>query len=102
MRVRIGPTDLERVEHDDVDPRVVDVDSGTIVLVDLVHLPRVASVLTWERYDLALQAPVGDISPYTQMLAEPSRPDFALLFAAEGTAFDGDGAYLLKSLTHQH
>lgn len=60
---------------------------------------HVASVLTWERFDLALQAPVGDISPFTLMLAERSRPDFALLFADAETPFDGDGAYVLKSLT---
>ena len=95
--IQLRPADLERVADSRSDSRVVDVDSGTIVFVDLAHLPDVATVFTWERYDQALRAPRDDFSGFNAMLPNPQRPAFAVLSGNVGTAFEGDGAYKLKT-----
>jgi hypothetical protein len=95
--IQLRHADLERVASSRPDPRVVDVDSGTIVFVDLAYLPDVAAVFTWERYDRALQGPPGDFSAFKAMLPNSQRPAFALLSGSVDTAFKGDGAYRLKA-----
>src|SRR5687768_17039648 len=39
---------------------VFQIDSGTVVVIDLSALAPVANTLTWDRYDDLLQSPVGD------------------------------------------
>jgi hypothetical protein len=95
--IELRPADLERAAGSGSDSRVVDVDSGSIVFVDLAYLPDVAAAFTWERYDRALRAPRDDFSAFTAMLPNPQRPAFALLSGTVGTAFAGDGTYRLKT-----
>ena len=92
-RVDLGH--FERAD-DSPDPRTVDIDSGTMVLADLVHLARVARVLTWERYDNALQAPPGDDTAFAEMRTDVGGSYFALISASADGPFDGDGAFRFR------
>ena len=92
---RVSVADFERAD-DSPDPGTVDIDSGTMVLADLAHLARVAQVLTWKRYDLALRAPSGDDTAFMAMRSELGGPFCAVLSASGDTAFDGDGAFRLR------
>jgi hypothetical protein len=94
---RVALTDFICVKGSAEDAGVVDVDSGTIVLTDLAHLARVARSFTWDRYDLALQAPPEDDVIFREIEAEVGGPFFALLMGAAGTPFDGDGAFRLRN-----
>lgn len=91
----VSLSDFEKAD-DSVDPRTVAVDSGTVVLADLPHLARLAQVLTWERYDRALQAPAGDDTAFREIQAEVGGPFFALISGSVDAAFDGDGAFRLR------
>jgi hypothetical protein len=93
----VSRNDFEAIEGSEADERVVDVDSGTIVLADLAHLARVARVLTWERYDRALQAQPGDDSAFRTMERELGGPFFAIVTGSVDSSFQGDGAYRLRS-----
>jgi hypothetical protein len=102
---RIPPGDGHRVQVtlDDFDaagemtgPEIVDIDSGAMILADLDSLPRLASVLTWDRYDWMLQAPLGDTSREAELTAEVGRPCFALIGGEADRAFAGDGAYRFR------
>jgi hypothetical protein len=77
-------------------PGIVDVDSGAMIVADLDGLPRLASVLTWDRYDWLLQAPLGDTSRERDMTADTGGPSFALFSGEAGRAFAGDGAYRFR------
>jgi hypothetical protein len=92
-RFRLAPGALLEGGEDD-DPRVFEVDSGTVVVVELRRLPEVAQVLTWDRYDWYLQSPVGDSSRWEEIVAEVGTLYFALLDDDE--TFDGDGRYRLR------
>lgn len=74
-------------------PEVVDIDSGTMIVADLDALPRLAAVLTWDRYDWMLQAPLGDRSREQGLTTEVGGPCFALVSGDTDRAFGGDGAY---------
>ena len=71
-------------------------DSAAIVAVDINKLHELARILTWERYDFALQSPLGDDSRFLAMVDELGGPFFGLLNATDGTSFDGDGSYRIR------
>jgi hypothetical protein len=77
-------------------PAVVDVDSGVVIVADLERLARIAAVLTWDRYDWLLQAPLGDVSRDQAITSEIGGPCFALIGGDASRAFAGDGAYRLR------
>ena len=89
--------DFEPAGATDRDARIADVDSGALVVADLAHLARVASVLTWERYDKALQAPQGDYAEFQAVQRDLGRSFFAILHGSVGRGFEGDGAYRLRA-----
>jgi hypothetical protein len=95
QRVELTLDDFEAV-GEMTGPAIVDVDSGALVAADLDALPRLASVLTWDRYDWLLQAPPGDTSRERQVTADAGGPCFALIGGDADRAFAGDGAYRLR------
>lgn len=95
---RLSASDLEAVDDDArPDANVCATDTGAIIVVDVNKLADVARVLTWERYDLALQSPLGDDSAFLALVDELGGPFFGLLSSAEDTPFKGDGCYRLRS-----
>lgn len=76
-------------------PGVFDVDSGTVVVIDLSALARVAQALTWDRCDELLQAESGNYSVLEAINAEVGRPAFALISADAESRFSGDGSFQL-------
>ena len=93
---RVAASDLEVFDDEVPDSGVCDVDSAAIVVVDIGKLDELARILTWERYDFALQSPLEDDSRFLALVDELGGPCFGLLNPAEGTAFDGDGSYKLR------
>lgn len=91
---RVARSDFEKTEDKDK-PGVVEIDSGTVILADLSCLARLAQVLTWERYDEALQAPIGDNSRLEAIRAEVGGPFFVWISGDASTPFSGDGAFRL-------
>jgi len=79
------------------DDGVFDVDSGTVVLIDLALLSVVARALTWDRYDEFLRSPAGDFSILEAINAEVGREGFAVVFSDSNHSFSGDGAFRLLS-----
>lgn len=94
---RIANEDLESADSNQADVGVFEIDTGTLILVDLGCLPRLAQILTWERYDRALQSPVGDDSSWLRFTEELGGPFFGILRSDINTPFRGDGAYRIKS-----
>jgi hypothetical protein len=94
---RIANDDLETVDSDQGDVGAFDIDTGTLILVDLSYLARLAQILTWEKYDLALQSPVGDDSCWLRVVEELGGPFFGILFSDINTPFSGDGTYRIMS-----
>lgn len=90
---------LDDFEHvgEATGPAIVDIDTGTMVIADLGCLPRVAAVLTWDRYDWMLQAPLGDTSRERQITHEAGGACFAIISGDADRAFAGDGAYRLRA-----
>jgi hypothetical protein len=93
----IGPDSFEAADLDSADPGVFDIDSGTVVIVDLSALAAVAHHFTWDRYDALLQLPVGDYSILEEVNAEVGGPRFAVVSASEAGSFNGDGAFRLRA-----
>lgn len=81
--------------EDSTDAGVFDVDSGTVVLIDLTLLEAVTKSLTWDRYDKLLQSPLEDESLLDAINAEVGRPGFAIISADADSPFSGDGAFHL-------
>jgi len=79
------------------DPGAFDVDSGAVVLVDLSLLGPVAQVVTWDRYDELLRAPLDDYSLLDKINAELGRPGFAVIGAEAASPFSGDGTFRLAA-----
>jgi hypothetical protein len=105
--LRIGVHEIQgftpgryRVDRDDIEPTpgkgadIVDVDSGAIVVTGLDCLAKLASVLTWERYDASLRA--NGAAMARQLQAEMGEARFAILSSDANTRFAGDGAYRLR------
>jgi hypothetical protein len=71
------------------------VDSGALIVADFGQLPKLVRLLTWEQYDLSLQAQ-GDavLGKIIEALGEPY---FAVIHGGcmPGMEFDGDGTYTI-------
>lgn len=69
------------------------VDSGTLIIADVGHLPRLVTVLTWEQYNLGLQ----DDAVFGEIVEAIGGPYFALISGGcmPGMSFDGDGTYTI-------
>lgn len=91
----LGVNDFESAS--DGDASAFDVDSGTVVVIDLPYLGRVASALTWDRYDALLQSPVDDDTALNQLVEDVGGPFFALIAASADSSFDGDGAFRVRA-----
>ncbi len=91
------PHSFESADATGSDPGVFDLDSGTVVLIDLLLLTPVARVLTWDRYDALLQTPLDDDSALGGINAEVGRAGFAIISADASTPLSGDGAFRLKA-----
>jgi len=79
------------------DAGVFDIDSGTVVVIDLALLAAVARALTWDRYDEFLRSPQGDSSLLDTINAEVGREGFAIVSSDANRPFSGDGAFRLAS-----
>jgi len=88
--------DLTVADPEDKSPEVVYVDTGELVLVDFSHLNTVAKHLTWEQYDLYLQAPFDDDSIILSINKMVGGAYFGIIGADTDTEFNGDGSYKLK------
>lgn len=79
----------------DPDPGIFQIDSGTVVVMDLAALGPVARTLTWDRYDEYLQSPIGDDSRLEAINSEVGGPYFAIISSDANRPFSGDGAFRL-------
>lgn len=97
-RYQLGNEDFEEA-HEDDDPSIFDIDSGTVCVVDVDHMGRTAKAFSWDRYDSFLRSQVGDDSIWIQMMEEIGGPFFGMLNGDVSTPFRGDGSYRLKANT---
>jgi hypothetical protein len=86
---------VDYAEHA-ADDRIFDIDTGSLIVVDLDHLGALARILPWERYDHALQAPKGDYSRFNEVSDELGGAFFGIVSADASTPFQGDGTYRLR------
>jgi hypothetical protein len=93
----VSPDSFESVDGDVTDSGVFDIESGTVVIIDVAALGAVARALTWDRYDGLLQLPVGDFSILEDINAELGGPRFAIVSAHDASPFTGDGAFRLRA-----
>ncbi len=94
---QIANDDLEVVDGDQGDVGAFDIDSGTLILVDLNYLARLAQILTWEKYDRTLQSPADDDSCWLRFIDELGGPFFGILWSDIDTRFRGDGTYRIRN-----
>jgi hypothetical protein len=94
---QIGLDSFVAADAAGTDPGVFDIETGTVVVIDLRALSAVARAFTWDRYDALLQAPVGDDSMLADMNQEVGGPRFAILSADAESPFTGDGAFRLSA-----
>ena len=87
---------FESVDPGIHDPTVFEIDSGAVVVIDLVALDAVARTLTWDRYDALLQTPPDDDSALEALNREVGGPWFAIISADADSPFSGDGAFRLR------
>jgi hypothetical protein len=78
------------------DDRLFDIDTGSLIVVDLDHLGALARILPWERYDHAFQSPMGDDSRFEEVCYELGGAFFGIILSNVGTPFRGDGTYRLR------
>jgi hypothetical protein len=71
------------------------VDSGTLVFADVVHLPKLVTLLKWEEYDRSL----GDDTILPGIVEGLGGPYFAVVVSDSrlGMQFDGDGTYTIPA-----
>jgi len=71
------------------------VDSGALIVADMRQLSKLVRLLTWEQYDLSLQAQ-GD-AVLAKIVAALGGPYFAIIHGGcmPGMQFDGDGTYTI-------
>jgi hypothetical protein len=95
---RISRRGVERIDGVDSesDFSIFDVDTGSLVLVDVHHLAAVAQALTWERYDWALQSPLDDTSRWKEIARDAGGGVFGILRGDYDSPFPGDGRYRLR------
>ena len=92
----IDANSFDPVEPDDTHEDVFDIDCGTVVVVDVSALGAVAATLTWERYDLLLQQPIGDSTLIEEMIREVGGKRFAIVSGDINYPFAGDGIYRFR------
>jgi hypothetical protein len=94
---RLSRSDIEEIDpgEGDDDPAVFDIDTGTLIAVDVRYLPVLAQVLTWERYDWFMQSPVGDRSRWDEIVEQVGGAMFCIIDADIDSRFPGDGRYRL-------
>lgn len=88
--------DIIKADPDEPGSHVVYIDTGELVLVDFSHLSAVAKHLTWEQYDLYLQAQDDDDSIIKSINKKVGGAYFGILGADPDTEFDGDGCFKMK------
>jgi hypothetical protein len=93
---QFSANDLTKANPGDRSSGVVDIDTGELVLVDFGHLSSVAQNLTWDKYDLHLQAPLDDNSIIVSIIEKVGGPYFGMIGADPDSDFDGDGSYKMK------
>ena len=93
----IGLDDLERLQTAGSESGSFEVDTGTIVFLDSAYLAPVAAALTWDRFDRALQSPVGDDTAWLSLGDQVGGQYFGILSADASSSFSGDGVYRLRS-----
>ena len=73
----------------------VSVDSGSLIFADFDHLGRLVDLLTWEKYDQALQGK----EVFEEIVNSLGGPYFTLIRGGclPGMEFDGDGSYTIKA-----
>lgn len=86
---------FESVDAHDPDPGVFEIDSGTVVVIDLSALLPVASTLTRDGYDYFLQSPIGDDSRLMAINDDVGGSRFAIISADASRPFSGDGPFRL-------
>jgi hypothetical protein len=69
------------------------IDSGSLIVADVGHLPQFVNLLTWEGYNLGLQ----DDVVFAKIARALSGPYFAVISGGcmPGMEFDGDGTYFI-------
>ena len=87
---------FESVDPKVADPSVFEIDSGAVVVIDLLALAPVARTLTWARYDALLRASPDDDSALEALNHDGGGPWFAILSADADSGFSGDGAFRLR------
>ena len=93
----LGLESFESVDPSAADPTVFQLDSGTVVVIDMAALEAVARTLTWDRYDTLLQAPPNDDAPLQALIQDVGGEWFAILAGNADAALSGDGAYRLRA-----
>lgn len=73
----------------------VAVDSGTLIFADVLYLPTLVTLLTWEQYDRSL----GDDTIFPAIVERLGGPHFAVVESNSrlGMQFDGDGTYTISA-----
>ena len=94
---QVGLDSFEAAGAAQSDPGVFDIDTGTVILIDLHALSAVARAFTWDRYDALLQAPPDDDSMLAAINDEVGGPRFAIVSADADSPFTGDGAFRLRA-----
>ncbi len=77
-------------------PGIFEVDSGSVVVIDLTALEQVAGAFTWDQYDAFLKSAPGDNSVIESLNRSVGGPRFAILLADGDSPFSGDGAFRLR------
>jgi hypothetical protein len=88
---------FESVDPDSSDQGVFEVDSGTVVVIDMAALEQVAGALTWDRYDALCQSSPSNDSALEALNSDVGGPRFAILLADAESQFSGDGAFRLRT-----
>ena len=87
---------FESADPDVPDPDIFEVDSGSVVVIDLTALKQVADAFTWGQYDAFLKSTPGDNSVIESLNRSVGGPRFAILLADGDSPFSGDGAFRLR------
>jgi hypothetical protein len=87
---------FEATDPDVQDPGIFEVDSGSVVVIDLTALEQVAGAFTWDQYDAFLKSAPGDNSVIESLNRSVGGPRFAILLADGDSPFSGDGAFRLR------
>ena len=98
--------DLQGMERGDDEPRTgvealkqFSIDSAAFIIADYSHLGDLTACFDWDKYDLALQAPVGDDSIFLAVNESLGGEYYAVVVSpgvGRGSVFEGDGTYILR------